>query len=154
MVFFMFVLGCQDETTIKEEIVVIETVKENSDSKSNSSKEKLWVPEVSNDPQTIKQFQVMVGGRLQMPVEMQKKLEVYTPGNRCTIVRDPMTKMCVSIFKKEDTWEIQQMGMKLDSPQYTTGICYFQNNTMDDIAKDDQAFRGFMGIVEQYCNGN
>ena len=154
MVFFMFVMGCQDETTIKEEIVVIETVKENSDSKSSSSKEKLWVPEVSNDPQTIEQFQGMVGGRLQMPVEMQKKLEVYTPGNRCTIVRDPMTKMCVSIFKKEDTWEIQQMGMKLDSPQYTTGICYIQNNTMDDMAKDEQGFRGFMGIVEQYCNGN
>ena len=154
MIFAMFIMGCNDKNNIKEEIVVLENLEQNPTSKSASPKLTLWLPDVSDDPDATKTFQTMVGSRLQMPAEMQQNLEVYTPGNRCTIVRDPITKICAAILKREETWEIQQIGMKLEPPLYPPGTCYNQKNTLDNISKDDEVVRRYLGIIDTYCKGS
>ena len=45
------------------------------------------------------------------------------------------------------------MDMKLEATKIPVWACYYQNGTMNDIAKADEAFRGLIGAIQKYCNG-
>ena len=147
--------GCEKESEVKERIDVVDTMDPKLKAISVSPEQGLtiWVPEISKDPQFYQSLQVLVGTKLGMPPEMQKQLEIFPAGNQCAIVRDPLTKICASLQFVETDWKVVEMGMQLESTKIPVWACYYQNGTMNDIAKADEAFRGLIGAIQKYCNG-
>ena len=151
----LLAFGCEKESEVKERIDVVDTMDPKLKAISVSPEQGLtiWVPEISNDPQFSEPLRVLVGTKLRMPPEMQKKLEVFPAGNRCAIVRDPLTKICASLQFVETDWKVVEIGMKLEPTKIPIWACYYQNGTMNDVAKADEAFRGLIGAIQKYCNG-
>lgn len=154
-IIILLALGCEQESEVKERIDIVEKMDPKLKAISVSPEQGLtiWVPEISNDPKFTEPLQVLVGAKLGMPSEMQKKLEVVPAGNRCAIVRDPLTKLCTSLQFVETDWKIIEMGMKLEPTKIPIWACYYQNGTMNDVAKADESYRGLIGAIQKYCNG-
>jgi hypothetical protein len=149
-------LGCNHkEPEIKEEIEIIEELEPHLRDVAVSPEQglTLWIPEISNDSEKTEELQLIVGNKMGMPPEINYKLEVYLPGNRCALVRDPLTKLCTSLIFIENDWKILEMGMNLTTTQVVVSHCYYKDGTMNDMAKNDEAYRGFLGVVQKYCNG-
>lgn len=151
----LLALGCEKESEVKERIDLVDKMDPKLKAISVSPEQGLtiWVPEISNDPNFVEPLQALVGTKLGMPPEMQKKLEVFPAGNLCAVVRDPLTKICASLQLIETDWKIIEMGMKLEATKIHVRACYYKDGTMNDVAKSDEAYRGLIGVVQKYCNG-
>ena len=151
----LLALGCEKESEVKERIDLVDKMDPKLKAISVSPEQGLtiWVPNISNDPKFAEPLQDLVGMKLGMPPEMQKKLEVFPAGNQCAVVRDPLTKICASLQFVETDWKVVEMGMTLEATKIPVRACFYQNGTMNDIAKADEAFRGLIGAIKEYCNG-
>ena len=151
----LLAFGCEKESEVKERIEVVDTMDPKLKAISVSPEQGLtiWVPEISNDPKFTEPLRLLVGTKLGMPPEMQQKLEVFPAGNQCAVVRDPLTKICASLQFVETDFKVIEMGMKLEPTKIPVRACFYKNGTMNDIAKADEAFRGLIGAIQEYCNG-